>query len=143
MTQQPQPPIPYEQTSDYRWTEAAFRLLESGALTASVTASDNVSSAVVEGACPRCVHRFTDRRPLTAVSNGLGESRAGVPGSGGRDLVEPAGSREPVVLDVTCSCGVAHPTGGPGTADASATGGCGVSFRIELAADRGPAGGQQ
>ncbi|MFF8911651.1 hypothetical protein [Streptomyces olivaceoviridis] len=141
MTQQPQPPIPYEQTSDYRWTEAAFHLLESGALTASVAARDNISSAVVEGVCPRCVHHFTDRRPLTAVTNGLGGSRAGVPGSGGTALVEPAGAYAPVVLDVTCSCGVPHPTG-PGAADASATGGCGVSFRIELAADHGPLGGR-
>lgn len=139
MTQQPQPPVSYEQTSDYRWTETAFRLLESGALTASVTASDNVSSAVIEGSCPRCVHQFTDRRPLTAVTNGLGASRAGLPGSSGTDLGDPAGVYETVVLDVTCSCGLAHPPREPGTPDAGAAGGCGVSFRIELAADHGPA----
>lgn len=140
MTQQPRPPVPYEQTSDYRWTEAAFRLLESGALTASVTASGNVSSAVIAGTCPRCVHQFTDRRPLTAVTNGLGGSRAGLPGSGGTDPGDPAGAYEAVVLDVTCSCGLPHPPREPAATDAAV--GCGVSFRIELAADHGPAGGR-
>ncbi|MFD7496580.1 hypothetical protein ACFV8T_30060 [Streptomyces sp. NPDC059832] len=145
MTNQPQPPIPYEQTSDYRWTEVAFDLLESGALTALVMTNDNVSSAVVEGACPRCVHHFTDRRPLTAVTSGIGGSRAGVQGTGGTGLVAPAGAYgygDPVVLDVTCSCGAAHPAGASGAADSTAVSGCGASFRIELTADPAPADGQ-
>lgn len=144
MTDQPQPSIPYEQTSEYRWTEAAFEMLESGALTARVMTSDNVSSAVVEGACPRCVHHFTDRRPLTAVTSGIGGSRTGVHGTS-TGPVGPAGMYGygvPVVLDVTCSCGVAHPAEASGAADSNPVGGCGVSFRIELAADRAPAGGQ-
>ncbi|MFE0821460.1 hypothetical protein [Streptomyces sp. NPDC058847] len=142
MTQQPQPPVPYQQTSDYHWTEAAFRLLESGALTATVTARDNIASAVVDGVCPRCAHPFTDRRSLTAVTNGLGGTRADAPGGGGVGLAEPAGVPEAVVLDVTCSCGVSHPTGEPGAADATALTGCGVSFRIELAPDHDPVGGR-
>jgi hypothetical protein len=141
MTQQPQPPVPYLQTSDYRWTEAAFRLLEAGALTATVTARDNIASAVVDGVCPRCAHPFTDRRSLTAVTNGLGGTRA-APG-GGPGLAEPVGAPEAVVLDVTCSCGVPHPTGETAAAaDATAVTGCGVSFRIELAPEHDPVGGR-
>jgi hypothetical protein len=145
MTNQPQPPIPYEQSSEYRWTEAAYELLESGGLTARVMTSDNVSSAVVEGACPRCVHHFTDRRPLTAVTSGIGGSRTGVQAPGSTGPVRSVGTYgygDPVVLDVTCSCGVAHPAEASGAADPNAPVGCGVSFRIELAADRAPLGGQ-
>ncbi|MFF2627027.1 hypothetical protein ACFVUN_14765 [Kitasatospora griseola] len=136
MTSQIHDPIPYEQTSDYRWTEAAFELLESGALTARVMTNDNVSSAVVEGACPRCVHQFADRRALTVVTSGIGGSRSGA-GMGGTHLGEPGGTDGyQVVLDITCSCGVAHPIDASGAAGSNAAGGCGVSFRIELA---GPA----
>ncbi|WP_143172506.1 hypothetical protein [Actinacidiphila paucisporea] len=78
---------------------------------------------------------------LTAVTNGLGGSRAGLPGSGGTGLGNPAVVYEAVVLDVTCSCGLAHPPREPGATDAGA-GGCGVSFRIELAAGHGPDGGR-
>ncbi|MFF3957116.1 hypothetical protein ACFYY1_28425 [Streptomyces sp. NPDC001890] len=147
MPHQPQPPIPYEQTSDYHWTEVAFELLESGALAAVVMTSDNVSSAVVEGTCPRCAHHFTDRRPLTAVTSGIGGSRTGVQGAGGTGLVEPArtyGHGDLVVLDVTCSCGTTHPAEASEATEPNAVGGCGVSFRIELTADPAPdpAGGQ-
>jgi hypothetical protein len=129
--------LPYEQSSDFQWTEAAFLLLEAGGLTARVMTSDNVRSAVIEGTCPRCKHHITDRRSLTAITTVIGDTRT----SGSN----PAGSMadpKPLVLDVTCSCGVLHPTPDGAAAPSLGAAGCGTSFRIELVAESGAAGGQ-
>lgn len=144
MNRQPQPLLRYEQTSEYRWTVAAFEFLESGRLTARLLTADDVTSAVVEGNCPRCAHHITDRRPLTAVTSVLNGNR-----NGGKrtdndtgQRINPSASADPVVLDITCSCGVPHPGAFPVDAQAPGAGGCGVSFRIELVLDQPSAGGQ-
>ncbi len=99
-------------------------MLERGELRGEVISSSGIIRSRVWGPCPRCGHVIDDRQTLTAVAN--------LPGTGWRHARAPAPAQslpdEPDFLDVdvSCGCGAPHP-GAPAT-----TGGCGVSFRVEL-----------
>lgn len=110
--------LDYLRTTDYRWTERAFALLQTGELTIAPYEGGDVSCYVVSGRCPRCDHHLVDRQVTTALTGLSGPSRGG------------AGEQSAVVtLEVTCSCGNEHGNAPEGAA------GCGVSFRIEAVAE--------
>ncbi|MGA5704178.1 hypothetical protein [Peterkaempfera bronchialis] len=108
----------YVVTTDYRWTDRAYDLLEAQELTVKPHNEDTAPCFVVSGRCPRCDHHLVDRQVTVALTGMAGASR----GSNG----DP---QEAVVLDVTCGCGTAHQDAPTGVT------GCGVSFRIELTAE--------
>lgn len=108
--------VPYQATTAYRWTERAFRLIESGELRAGVRAGEGVATATVGGPCPRCGHPIFDRRVAQAVTE--------VRGAHGAELLPLT-----VVVDVSCGCGEPH-AGAPEQVT-----GCGVAFRVQLVLD--------
>jgi hypothetical protein len=110
---------PYEETSDYRWTETAFTMLVEGRLRADVRPAPVVASRVW-GPCPRCGHPLDDRQTHTAVTNQYGYRMRGR----GQVRQDPP----PAYIDVDVSCACDHPhRGAP-----KGTRGCGVSFRVML-----------
>ncbi|MFF3286143.1 hypothetical protein [Streptomyces sp. NPDC003023] len=110
--------LAYLPTTAYEWTERAFRLLETERLTVSPHGTDDAPVFVVAGPCPRCDHHFVDRQVTVALT-----------GMGGVSRGDDSDASRSVVLDVTCGCGAAHEDAPEGAT------GCGVSFRIELAAE--------
>src|SRR5215472_13382277 len=104
-------PDPYDERSDYSWTEIAFELLDAGTLRGEVTAKGDVAWSRVRGPCPRCKHGLDDEQTLTAIT-GLGPVTRG-----SRNAVP-----DYLAIDITCACAERHagaPDGVPG---------CGVSF---------------
>jgi hypothetical protein len=135
---------PYQQTTEYRWTEAAYDLLIGGALHGRAVSREGVVDTHMWGFCPRCGHQLDDRQTHTAVTNLMAGERHDAWGSltvaVGRLTGKPtaATSQVPQVgvgdirlfpVDVTCGCEAIHP-GAPGAAM-----GCGASFRVELPLD--------
>ena len=127
---------PYQESTDYAWTESAFELLEQDELHAEVVSRDGITRSRVWGACPRCRHALDDRQTHTAVTNLMStqwRSRTSAtisePGAedGGSDAVF-------FPVDVSCGCGQGHSGAPPGTT------GCGVSFRVELQVKPGDSG---
>ncbi|MEU2062671.1 hypothetical protein [Streptomyces sp. NPDC013455] len=117
---------PWAAISDFIWTDRAYDLLERKLLHAAAQVADGILTTKVWGPCPRCSGRLHDVQVPTAIGDVAG-SRGGTE--------ETTAMPEPrvVVVDVTCGCGVAHPDAPEGTM------GCGVSFRVELVAEDGPA----
>ncbi len=106
--------VSYSATTDFRWTERAFALLDSQDLRILPHEAGGAPCFVVTGPCPRCDHHLVDRQVTAALTGLSGPSR----GEGGEAV-------KVVSLDVTCSCGNAHQNAPQGAT------GCGVSFRIE------------
>lgn len=102
----------------YKWTKAAFKLLQAGELSAQVRTNHEVHSAVVKGACPRCSHDVGFTQVLDAVT---GESMTTL-GTRSATAVD-----EYEQLTVECRCGAEHP-GRPKGVDH----GCGVNFRVDV-----------
>jgi hypothetical protein len=118
------PDQPYQESTDYSWTKAAFAMLESGHLRAEAASRDGVVSSRVRGPCPRCRHALDDRQVHTALTGLLGG-----PSRRPADPGQPGDSEAGLVffpVDVSCGCAGSHPGAPAGTA------GCGVSFRVEL-----------
>ena len=65
----PPPDQPYQESTDYRWTETAFESLERDVLHGEVISRDGVTRSRVWGPCPRCDHSLDDRQTHTAVTN--------------------------------------------------------------------------
>ena len=108
--------VPYQVSTAYRWTERAFRLIESGGMRAGVVVGEGVVTATVGGPCPRCGHQFVDRQ--------VGQAVAPVRGGHAGEPLPPT-----VVIDVSCGCGEPH-EGAPEQVT-----GCGVAFRVQLVLD--------
>jgi len=131
------PDEPYQESTDYSWTEKAFEMLECNDLQGEVVVSrDGIVSSRVWGPCPRCRHALDDRRTHTAVTNLMGGEWRGPGGAGpGQPGSEDAGLAF-FPVDVSCGCGDGH-AGAP-----AGTTGCGVSFRVELRLQPAGSGGQ-
>lgn len=117
---------PYQESTDYSWTEKAFGMLECGDLQGEAASRDGVVSSRVQGPCPRCRHALDDRQTHTALTGLMGWQQRGPDGAGPG---QPGDSEAGLVflpVDVSCGCGGSHPGTPAGTA------GCGVSFRVEL-----------
>lgn len=120
------PDEPYQESTDFRWTEKAFGMLERGELHGEVVSPHGIIQSRVWGPCPRCRHILDDQQTLTAVTNlPGGEWRGGgavAPDQSGRGDTGP----KFYDVDVSCGCGDRH-SGAP-----EGKTGCGVSFRVEL-----------
>ncbi|MFE6868595.1 hypothetical protein ACFVFS_18785 [Kitasatospora sp. NPDC057692] len=109
--------ISYSATTDVQWTVRAYALLGSDDLKVELLESGAAPCLVVKGPCPRCDHSLVDRQTTVALYGLSGPNR-----SQGDSAVNA------VSLDVTCACGVEHQGAPEGVT------GCGVSFRLEVAA---------
>ena len=119
----PNPPLlPYDETSDYSWTEIAFTSLTSGKLAGEVISRDGVVRSALRGPCPRCTDRLDDRQTHTAVTNLQPITRGPRPGGD----ASPENRPTYFAIDVTCNCESHHQDTPKGKT------GCGVSFRVEL-----------
>jgi hypothetical protein len=105
------PDEPYQESTDYSWTEKAFAMLERGDLQGEAASRDGVVSSQVQGPCPRCRHALDDRQTHTALAR---------PARGQRGRAGVLPRRRVVRLR-------RQPPG-----RAAGTTGCGVSFRVEL-----------
>jgi hypothetical protein len=124
----PAPPDqPYQESTDYAWTESAFELLERDELHAEVVSRDGVTRSRVWGPCPRCRHGLDDRQTHTAVTNLMSTQWRGRSTAATSESGAGGGDADAVFfpVDVSCGCGQAHAGAPPGTT------GCGVSFRVE------------
>jgi hypothetical protein len=121
---------PFAESTDFKWTKDAFRMLDSGDLLGEVISSDGVVRSRVWGPCPGCKHPLDDRQTHTAVTNVFGgEWRS--PADGPADPDATASGVEYYQVDVSCGCMKTH-DGAP--ADRT---GCGISFRVELGVQMG------
>ncbi|MCB1029206.1 MAG: hypothetical protein KDB24_15760 [Microthrixaceae bacterium] len=111
-------PFEVDAPNAYKWTKAAFKLLQAGELSAHVRTDHEVHSAVVNGACPRCCHDVGFTQVLDAVT---GESMTTL---GNRPA---AAVDEYELLTVECRCVAEHP-GRPKGIDH----GCGINFRVDV-----------
>jgi hypothetical protein len=66
------PDEPFQESTDYSWTEKAFDMLERGDLHGEVISRDGVVRSRVRGPCPRCLHGLDDRQTHTAVTSLMG-----------------------------------------------------------------------
>ena len=132
------PDVPYQESTDYSWTEEAFEMLERGGLRGEVVISrDGVVSSRVWGPCPRCGHVLDDRRIHTAVTNLMGGEWRGPGGAGPGQRGDSGTGLVFFPVDVSCGCGDSH-SGAP-----AGTTGCGVSFRVELPVQPADGGDQR
>ncbi|KAB1988308.1 hypothetical protein [Streptomyces triticiradicis] len=109
------PALDYLLTTDFRWTQRAFDLLQEELLTVDPHEAGGAPCFVISGPCPRCEHHMTDRQVTTALAGLAGPDR----GAEGRPSAE-------VLLDVTCGCVGEHGNAPEGKV------GCGASFRIAV-----------
>lgn len=120
------PDEPYQQSTDYTWTEKAFGMLERDDLQGEVVTRDGVVGSRVQGPCPRCGHALDDRQTHTAVTGLMGGQSRGPDGVGPGQRGDSDTGLMFFPVDVSCGCGDTHPDAPAGTT------GCGVSFRVEL-----------
>lgn len=115
----PLPEKPYQVSNAYALTERAFDLLVAGRLTADVTTTNGIETALVNGECPYCEHDVNYRQVRDAVA---GES-PGVLGEATPMTIAP----EYVSLTVSCQC--THPHAGR---PEGVLAGCGSFFRVDV-----------
>lgn len=118
--------VPYETDAPnaYKWTEAAYDLLQEGKLAASIRSAAGISTATVAGECPHCRDNVNFSEVLDAVA---GESL----GTLSWERLQPVAPDDGYVsLTVSCSCTEQH-AGRP----ADINYGCGINFRIDVRRD--------
>jgi hypothetical protein len=108
-----------------KWTEKAFALLQSGALTADVLVKGGVKIVRVDGTCPYCEDHLHYTESLTAVTEG---SEGILPSGGGGGGARLDGDGEPTYEEFTVTCGCSETHEG----DPKKGTGCGTSFRISV-----------
>lgn len=111
---QPRKPIPWDETNDQKWTDAAFVMMQNGALEAQIREPGGVATLVVAGRCPRCDCKYSSRQPLEAVTSTTGRLDE-------EGLTHDVAVRAEATF---CECQTSHPGRPEGRM------GCGVCFTV-------------
>ena len=116
-------PLPYEHAAPtaYQWTEKAFELLSSGALTVAVRTDHDVQVAEASGTCPRC----TDDVAFTQVLDAVTGEDYGTLGETVTAVIDPYRT-----IVVACRCSGTHADRPEGVKT-----GCGISFKVDILRD--------
>ncbi|GGN99361.1 hypothetical protein [Nocardia rhizosphaerihabitans] len=111
-------PFELKNPTAYQWTEKAYDLLLTDALTVALTVRHRIEIATASGDCPRCGHdvQFSMERdaPIPGTIGGLGTEDSSM-------------TEDYVAVDVECRCKGGH----PGRPDGISKG-CGIVFRTEV-----------